>query len=182
MRDMNLAEIRQKERRSWTKVLQDKFNKYCNEAAVQGTLKTYPETGTWVFSRTDNGRSSQVLVAGRSSNTSQSLLLSRDKMLPNAQEKIVRVMGTLRKLWASLDEARKLGDSQMLSLSDTLSLTEKTVVLSGQASIGVRYAKDRPLCFRPNRNHFREMLSSSMRRFPIQNYYTRWLHLQFAQK
>lgn len=46
------------------------------------------------------------------------LALKRDKNLSHAQEKILRTMGPLGKLWAALDKARESGETQAMDLHD----------------------------------------------------------------
>ena len=72
-------------------------------------------------------------------------VLHRDQTLANSQEKVMRIMGPLGKIWATLDKARKSKSERMIRIQDLLNLTEQAVVLTGQASVAAQYARRREI-------------------------------------
>lgn len=72
---------------------------------------------------------------------SAKLLMNRDQTLSSAQEKVMRIMGPLGRLGATLDETRMTGDDKMARVKDLLQFAETAVDLTGQASVAIRYAR-----------------------------------------
>lgn len=69
------------------------------------------------------------------------LALKRDKGLSHAQEKILRTMGPLAKLWAALDKARESGTTQAMDLLELLQWAEQAVLANGQAVVALKYQR-----------------------------------------
>jgi len=68
-------------------------------------------------------------------------ILKSDETLRRAQEKVLRIAGPLLSLHKELHKVRKGKRLNKFRLDKTLRLVEKTVVLAGQANVGVRYAR-----------------------------------------
>jgi hypothetical protein len=67
--------------------------------------------------------------------------LKSDETLRRAQEKVLRLAGPLLKLYTKLRKVRKGKRLNKLNLKKVLRMVEQSVVLAGQANVGVRYAR-----------------------------------------
>lgn len=113
------------------------FSQYLEESVVKPILDSNPRPNHSVFKaqELDPDVENGLLSSG---NKAAPAVLKRDRMMGAAQEKVLRVMGPLGQLWRFLNEARKKNGDKM-DVHEALALTEKSVLLLGQANVAVKY-------------------------------------------
>jgi site-specific recombinase XerD len=118
----------------------NKFSRYAKENDIKELLEESPVPSHSFLKAPeldDDIRTGLDAVVGHSQ---AGYLKKRDSQLWRVNDKITRVMGPLGKLWARLDKSRKKGKEKM-KVEEVLDLTEKAVMLIGQANVAVKYQR-----------------------------------------
>ena len=128
------------------KYAEDKFLRYIPEEAMKETIKETPRPKHKFLqaSKLDYNLDKSSLAKAVGPKRSK-FLLRQDQTLESSQEKILRIMGPLSKLWTHFNEVRKNEEEGKISVTKGLRLIEQAVLLTGQANVAVKYARRKEL-------------------------------------
>lgn len=127
--------------RSLYKYAKKHYTVYAPEEALKEILVKHPRPDHGFLRVEEIDDSIESGVKEKLGKFAADKILKTDETLRRAQEKVLRVAGPLLNLHKELNKVRKGKRSGKFKLENILRMVEKTVVLAGQANVGVRYAR-----------------------------------------
>ena len=127
--------------RSLHKYVKKHYTEYAPEEALKEILQEHPRPDHSFLQVEGVDVSIEAGIKEKLEKFAADKVLKADETLRRAQEKVLRVAGPLLNLHKELNKVRKGKRPGKFKLDKVLRLVEKTVILAGQANVGVRYAR-----------------------------------------
>ena len=137
----------EEERRKWklpkhlARYAREHFTEYRTEDVLRDLMKKNPRPDHRFLKVEQLDGAIENGLPAKVGKTRASHVIRLDETLRRAQEKVLRITGPLMTLFKELDSVRKSKKEKRFNLEEVMELVEKAVVLTGQANVGVRYAR-----------------------------------------